>query len=60
MADKHKTLDTLAMDGKLMTRADSYEIKSSQVKQRPPAPAPMVKASSETVKIDNGRKPSKG
>ena len=48
MAEKNRTNDTLAMDG---------EIKSSQVKQRPPAPAPMVKA--ESVKVDPGKKSSK-
>jgi hypothetical protein len=36
MTDKMRTRDTLAMDGKLTSRSDSYEIKSSQVKQRPP------------------------
>jgi hypothetical protein len=45
------------MDGKLISRSDAYEIKSSQVKQRPPAPAPMVKA--ESVKVDLGRKSQK-
>jgi len=32
MADKNKAPPKLTMDGKLMPRADSYEIKSSQVK----------------------------
>jgi hypothetical protein len=59
MVEKNKTLDTLAMDIKLMARVDSYEIKAPQVKQRPPAPAPMVKASSEGVKTDIGKKSSK-
>jgi len=45
MADIKKTLDALGMDAKLVSRSDSYEIKQSQVKQRPPAPAPMAKAS---------------
>jgi hypothetical protein len=44
MGDRIKTNDGFAMDGKLTSRSDSYEIKNSQVKQRPPAPAPMVKA----------------
>jgi hypothetical protein len=33
MVEKNKTLDTLAMDGKLMARADSCEIKASHVKE---------------------------
>lgn len=60
MADKIKISDMLSMDGKSMERSDSYEIKSSQVKQRPPAPAPIVKVSSETVRPDPSKKPSKG
>jgi hypothetical protein len=59
MGEKSKSFDTMAMDGKLVARADSYEIKSSQVKQRPPAPAPIVKASSESVKANSGKKSSK-
>jgi hypothetical protein len=44
MSDKREPIrGKLTMDGKLVARQDSYEIKSSQVKQRPPAPAPMVK-----------------
>lgn len=45
MADSKKTFDAIAMDAKLVVRNDSYEIKQSQVKERPPAPAPIVKAS---------------
>lgn len=48
MSNKHRTNDGFAMDGKIMSRQDSYEIKTSQVKQRPPAPAPMVKAQAQT------------
>ncbi|MGY4182701.1 hypothetical protein ACVIHH_007992 [Bradyrhizobium sp. USDA 4518] len=46
MTNKHGTNDGYAMDGKIMSRQD--EIKTSQVKQRPPAPAPMVKAQAPT------------
>jgi hypothetical protein len=60
MADKNKAPPKLTMDGKLMPRADSYEIKSSQVKQRPPAPAPMVKAQAPNLPPATPPKPSKG
>jgi hypothetical protein len=50
---------SLTMDGKLTARSDAYEIKASQVKERPPAPAPMVKASSENVEPNSGKKSSK-
>jgi hypothetical protein len=58
MGEKNKTLDTLAMDGKLMARSDAYEIKASRVKVRPPAPAPVVKVSAAD-KIEPDKKPSK-
>jgi hypothetical protein len=48
MTDRKKSHGGFAMDGKIMSRQDSYEIKTSQVKQRPPAPAPMVKAQAPT------------
>lgn len=48
MTNKHRTNDGFAMDGKIVSRKDSYEIKTSQVKQRPPAPAPMVKTQAQT------------
>ncbi len=44
MGDNKKTFDDLAMDAKVVIRNDSYEINQSQVKQRPPAPAPITKA----------------
>lgn len=44
MTNRHRTNDGYAMDGKITSRQDSYEIKTSQIKQRPPAPAPIVKA----------------
>jgi hypothetical protein len=57
MTNKHRTNDGYAMDGKIMSRQDSYEIKTSQVKQRPPAPAPMVKTQAPTP---TPPKPTKG
>ncbi len=48
MSNKHRTNDGFAMDGKIMSRQESYEINTSQVKQRPLAPAPMVKAQAQT------------
>lgn len=44
MGETKKPTDLLGMDAKLMARADSYEMPQSKVKQRPPAPAPMVRA----------------
>jgi hypothetical protein len=58
MGEKNETLDTLAIDGKLMARSDAYEIKSSQVKARPPAPAPIIKVSTAD-KIEPDKKSSK-
>jgi hypothetical protein len=43
MVDKNRTIDAIAMNAKLTARSDYYEIKGSQIKQRPPAPPPMVK-----------------
>lgn len=48
MTNKHRTNDGYAMHGKIMSRQDSYGITTSQVKQRPPAPVPMVKAQAPT------------
>jgi hypothetical protein len=48
MTEKSKVHDAIAMDAKLTSRADSYEIRTSQVKDRPPAPAPIVRAEAPT------------
>jgi hypothetical protein len=60
MVDRNKPISgKLTMDGKLVARSDAYEIKSSQVKERPPAPAPIKAQTPITPASTTPPKPSK-
>lgn len=60
MGNRERIRDQIAQDAKLTGRADSYgPMSGEQIKTRPPAPAPMVKAQSPAQPTTTSQKSTK-